>query len=73
MRVDKKIAHKCYENSLRDRKGTHTIVTQVGGPSVEIESASMTKGDLGPREKFRERDKREEFQAQSFITQRVGR
>jgi len=37
MRVDPKVACKCYKNSLRSRKGTYTIRTRLGRPDVDIE------------------------------------
>jgi len=38
MKVDQKMAHKCYENSLRNRRGTYTIITETRGPGLEIEA-----------------------------------
>jgi len=48
MKVHQKMACKCYENSLRNRKGTYTIITQMGGPILEVEADPHEERQPGP-------------------------
>jgi len=54
MRVDQKIARKCYENSLRNQRSMYTITTQLGGSDVEVESSHCEERQPRPVGEVRE-------------------
>ena len=46
MRVDQKMARKCYESSLKNHRGTYTITTQSGEPRWVVEVDPCNEGGL---------------------------
>jgi len=52
MKVDQNIARKCYESSLRNKRGTYMVATTHGEPAIEINHVPHGEGDqLGRLEK----------------------
>ena len=54
MKLDQKMARKCYENNLRNRRGTYKIITQMGGLGVEIEIDPCNERRLKPTREVQE-------------------
>lgn len=48
LKVDKKIAQKCYESSLRNRRGMYMVATTHGVPDIEINLVPDTERRPGP-------------------------